>query len=307
MRLAGVSPQHLETAPGCVADCLVDEACLAHPGFALDDDNAALAAHRQLDVVDQPRPLGAPADERHGLTGAEQRHRGRVLSSFRSSLDRTHDSRVELLDFGRGLQTELIVEHRATPLVLLKRIARAAEQEAEPHDGSVCFLSKRVVIGEAARVDERGLVIARCGQELDEQCQRVEVPLTKALLLEGDPVVVEAGKEVAGVQLDGRLEHADRENARLRPHVDRPDRVESGLELLDVEPIRRGPVDGERVAVRQQIWALTDGFGERVLNLPERLTQPSTSLALGEIRPEEPRQPGPRVMTLRVHGEVCEQ
>ncbi len=204
----------------------------------------------------------------------------------------------------RGEGAELLGEDRPTPLVLLNGFADPPEQDAEPHHLLVGGLAEGVVVGETPGVGEGLVVGATCLGHVDQPAQRGEVSLPVVILVGEHPIVEVPGQEVPPVELDY--------GAKCRRLCHRPGPggacgsrgVEHPVELLDVQPVRGGGVEAQRVGGDREMRAVA--VADDVLDLPQGVTESASGPAFGEIGPEAPGEEVPLLRAVTMHDQISE-
>lgn len=151
------------------------------------------------------------------------------------------------------LLAHLLVQQTLEFLVLAQRRTRLPRRSQQAHDPVVHLLAQGFPADRLTRVLERAADVAARFEVSDQFVYRLEVQPREALLLAGDPILIEAGKQRPRVQVRRLSERLDAFGRALRPGRS----LERGLKCRDIGG-NCGRVEPHAEAIR-----LNDGSGGR--------------------------------------------
>ena len=148
-----------------------------------------------------------------------------------------------------------------------------------------------VLGGETPGMDESSFEISACEFTVGEALQRLEESTAQPVLVDEEPVVVEARKQVAAIDVDS---------------MNNVVAFECALELLDVQPELCFRVEPNRVRSTDEV-PLALLVADRRSDLPQGLAETATRPRVVELRPEGSRKKVAGMGTLPVEHQIGEQ
>src|SRR3990172_1618234 len=299
------SPADLESTPSGGVRRLQRQPGFAYSGFPLHQHHPALPGQHPLQVANEAAPLLFSSDKGDTRSTTQQRRTFLPPQGSNRRTPLTENPPVQLNSGLRRLRLQLLSQHRPAPFELLDSVAGPPQQEAKPHHLPVGLFSERIVVGESSGMGQRLLEVTFGLGRLDQTAEGHQVALPVVILFDHHPVVEESGQEVASVQLHtstqvGSVAGASEQGVTARD----PQRIEKVIELLDIQPVRYSGVEGESVNGGRQIRRRT--IAQRILYLPQGMTEAAPSPPLREIRPEGTGQRVARQGPVPMHHQVSE-
>ena len=263
---------------------LLDQPGLADARLAGDEHEPRTPGCRRLPGRGQPGPLLVAPDQRRGagdLAGP--------VGAGPVALPAGHEGLVEDPGFRRGLDAELVFQRGGAHVVGAHRPGPVPGRPAEPDQQPVVILAEGIAryeaLGAADGFGPAVVLLVLAGEPL----QRVGVQPGEPFALGGQPVVVTALQQVAGVEPD---------------RFGRPPVGHGPLEPLDIQPQRRvrPPAQRPRPDLDQPVRVR-----QRAAQRVQDLAQVRLRLALARPGPEQERQALPRLRRVPVEQQVGEQ